>query len=143
MLSDISSLQISFDGSPDLNCSQNFPELNIHYNSESVSDCSHISNDDSDDQTNQFTIPTQIGHRPPKVNIQRPPPSWRTIRRDNKAIQALTLPRACNFNMRALFPKLNHLSEDMIERECDISFLTEVWEKKENKKQFSGYPLSE
>ena len=36
--------------------------------------------------------------------------------------------------MKALFPKLNHLSEDIIESECDISFLTEVWEKKDNKK---------
>ena len=49
-------------------------------------------------------------------------------------MQALTLPRVCNFNMRALFPKIKNFSDDMIERESDISFLTEVWEKKENKK---------
>ena len=36
--------------------------------------------------------------------------------------------------MRALFPKIGNFSIDMQERESDISFLTEVWQKKENKK---------
>ena len=36
--------------------------------------------------------------------------------------------------MRSLFPKIGNFSLDMTERETDIGFLTEVWEKKENKK---------
>ena len=32
-------------------------------------------------------IPTQVGYRPAKVTIQRPPSAWKTIRRDNKAVQ--------------------------------------------------------
>ena len=35
--------------------------------------------------------------------------------------------------MRSLWSKANSLGEDIIERESDISFLSEVWEKKENK----------
>ena len=56
------------------------------------------------------------------------------MRRDNRSIQALTLPRVMNFNMRSLFPKIRNFSEDMLERQGDISFLTEVWQKQENKK---------
>ena len=100
-------------------------------------DSSLISTDDlndSIDDCDRHTIPTQVGFRPISVTVQRPPPSWRTIRRDNKKVQALTLPKITNFNMRSLFPKLNNFSEDMSERESDISFLTEVWEKKENRK---------
>ena len=36
--------------------------------------------------------------------------------------------------MRSIFPKIGNFALDMIERESDISFLTEVWEKYENKK---------
>ena len=52
-------------------------------------------------------------------------------------MQALTLPRITNYNMRSLFPKLGNFARDMIERESDISFLTEVWQKQENKKHQS------
>ena len=79
-------------------------------------------------------IPTLVGYRPSKVIYERPPHSRKTIRRDNKTLQALTLPRITNYNMRSLFPKLGNFAQDMIERESDISFLTEVWQKQENKK---------
>ena len=36
--------------------------------------------------------------------------------------------------MRALFSKIDNFARDMEERESDLSFLTEVWEKSENKK---------
>ena len=36
--------------------------------------------------------------------------------------------------MRSLIPKINNFAIDMEERESDISFLTEVWEKLENRK---------
>ena len=79
-------------------------------------------------------IPTLSGLRPPKVIIERPPQSRKTIRRDNKLVHALALPRISNFNMRALFSKTLNLANDMKERESDLVFLTEVWEKQENKK---------
>ena len=66
--------------------------------------------------------------------VRRPPPSRKTLRRDKKTIQALTLPTISNYNMRSLFGKILNFSEDMNERLTDISFLTEIWEKKENKK---------
>ena len=80
------------------------------------------------------SIPIQIGHRPEKQIVNRPIPSRKTLRRDNKAIQALTLPKLSNYNMRSLFGKILNFSEDMNERLTDLSFLTEIWEKKENKK---------
>ena len=79
-------------------------------------------------------IPIQLGLRPTKVIIERPPSSRKTIRRDNKKVQALTLPKIANFNVRSLFPKIGNFALDMKERESDISFLTEVWEKNEKKK---------
>ena len=79
-------------------------------------------------------IPVHIGYRPAKIIYERPPKTWRTLRRDNKTIQALTLPKVANYNMRSLFPKIGNFSLDMRERTTDIAFLTEVWEKKEKKK---------
>ena len=48
-------------------------------------------------------------------------------------MQALTLPKVLNYNMRSIFSKLENFSEDILQREGDICFLTEVWEKQENK----------
>ena len=79
-------------------------------------------------------IQVHIGHRPNKENISRPPHARKTLKRNNKTIQALTLPKIANYNMRALFGKIDNFSEDMNERAIDLSFLTEIWEKKENKK---------
>jgi hypothetical protein len=79
-------------------------------------------------------IPTQVGHRPVKVIYERPQHCRKTIRWDNKNVQALTLPNMTNYNMRALFSKIGNFARDMEERESDLSFLTEVWEKSENKK---------
>ena len=55
-----------------------------------------------------------------------------TIRRDNKLIEALSLPIFSVYNMRSIWSKLSSLGEDMVERDCDFSILSEVWEKKEN-----------
>ena len=44
----------------------------------------------------------------------------------------LNLPTFTVYNMRSLWSKINNLAEDIIERDVDISFLSEVWEKKEN-----------
>ena len=44
------------------------------------------------------------------------------------------MPKICNYNVRSLWSKTSNLSEDINERESDLIFLTEVWEKRENKK---------
>ena len=80
------------------------------------------------------TIPTHWGYRPEKSQGTRLQPVRKIIRRDNRSIQALTLPKVMNYNMRSLFSKIQNFSEDMIEREGDISFITEIWQKQENKK---------
>ena len=79
-------------------------------------------------------IQTHTGYRPEKQTFERLPHLRKTIRRDNKTIQALTLPKLSNYNMRSFFGKIENFSADMHERATDISFLTEIWEKKENKK---------
>ena len=49
----------------------------------------------------------------------------------------MTLPKMTNYNVRSLFSKIGSLADDMKERESDLNFLTEVWEKKEKKKHQS------
>ena len=44
------------------------------------------------------------------------------------------MPATLVYNMRSIWSKLNKFSEDMIDRAGDICFLSEVWEKSENKK---------
>ena len=97
----------------------------------SVSSYSDLQNVDSV----LYPIPVQTGHRPSICNPSlRLPPVRKTIRRDNKVLQAVTLPKMSNYNMRSLMPKLFNFGTDMEDRCCSISFLTEVWQKAENKK---------
>ena len=79
-------------------------------------------------------IPIQVGHRPAKVIYERPQHCRKRIKRDNKTVEAISLPKLTNYNMTALFSKIDNFARDMEERESDLSFLTEVWEKSENKK---------
>ena len=81
------------------------------------------------------SIPVQVGHRP-RISIpqQRLPHARRTVRRDNKVLQAVTLPKMSSYNMRSLMPKVSNFGIDMDDRNCSLSFLTEIWEKSENKK---------
>ena len=89
-----------------------------------------------DDQSNAPNyIPVHTGYRPVSNHSNiRPPPVRKTIRRDNKVLQAVTLPRISSYNMRSLMPKLNSFSIDMLDRNTDLSFLTEIWQKAENKR---------
>ena len=79
-------------------------------------------------------IPVMIGHRPAKIISSDRQPVRHVIRRENKCVQALSLPHTLVYNMRSIWSKLNNFSTDMIERSGDICFLSEVWEKSENKK---------
>ena len=53
-----------------------------------------------------------------------------TIKRDNRFIEALSLPIFSVYNMRSIWSKLSSLSEDMDERCTDFSILSEVWERR-------------
>ena len=67
-------------------------------------------------------IGIQIGFRPPKSSLERGPAIWKRIKRDNKKIQALSLPVIVNYNMRSFFPKQKNFCQDMIERDVDVAF---------------------
>ena len=62
------------------------------------------------------------------------PPVRRVIRRENRCIEALSLPVILSYNMRSVWGKLKNFSEDVHERSGEVIFLCEVWEKSENKK---------
>ena len=77
-------------------------------------------------------IPVISGYRPPKIVIVRQPAVRRVIRRENKCIQALSLPIFLVYNMRSIWAKQNNFSADVHERSADLVFLNEVWGKSEN-----------
>ena len=89
-----------------------------------------------DDLNNSFSdssIPVIISSRSSSRHPLQRRQHWnRPIRRDNNLLEALNLPAFTVYNMRSLWSKQNNLAEDIIERNVDISFLSEVWEKKEN-----------
>ena len=51
----------------------------------------------------------------------------------DKLTTALNLASVATYNCRFIFPKLGNLKTDLIEREIDVGFMVEIWEKKENK----------
>ena len=75
-----------------------------------------------------------MGYRPYKTSCGLRQTVRRVIRRENKCIQALSLPTVLSYNMRSIWSKLNNFATDMLERSADCSFLCEVWEKSESKK---------
>ena len=81
----------------------------------------------------EINIPVIVGYRPKKSTIDvRQPPVRRVIRRENKCVEALSLPVISSYNLRSIWGKLNSFSDDMHERDCSVSFLSEVWEKRES-----------
>ena len=121
----IISLSSSYDESSDISVDNSLEQswFSQYSDSESISSADHI--------------PVIIGHRPVKIVPVRPQSVRRVIRRENKCVQALSIPATLVYNMRSIWSKLNSFSEDMIERAGDICFLSEVWEKSENKKHQS------
>ena len=82
-------------------------------------------------------IPAHWGYRPSRPapeTQERREPSRRVIRRDEGLVQALTLPTISVYNMRSLWAKLNNLGDDIIMRGTDLCFLTEIWQRQENKR---------
>ena len=51
----------------------------------------------------------------------------------DKITSALNMPIVATYNMRSLFPKLGNLKTDIFERNIQVAFLCEIWEKSENR----------
>ena len=81
-----------------------------------------------------FTIPVIYNFRPPKHDLPHRTTVLKTIRRNNKVLNAAVLPKVACYNMRSLIPKVGMLATDMIDRMCSLALLTEVWEKANSKK---------
>ena len=79
-----------------------------------------------------FKIPVLTGFRPPKLPGRSRSNCNVRIHRDNRFLQASSLPSFTVYNMRSIWSKLNNLAEDIIVRNVHLCFLSEVWEKKEN-----------
>ena len=62
-----------------------------------------------------------------KAKLSQVQISWGLAELGNKLLDALGLPVFTVYNMRSIWPKLNSLAEDIVERSADISFLSEVW----------------
>ena len=62
-------------------------------------------------------------------NVAQP----RVNNKSDKISTAVNLPVVATYNCRSLFPKLECFKTDMIERNIDCAYLTEVWEQSENK----------
>ena len=83
-------------------------------------------------------IPVIISSRPSqRVSVEKRQCFNKRIIKNEKLLEALSLPTFTVYNMRSIWSKLNNLAEDIIDRSVDISFLSEVWEKKENLKHQS------
>ena len=81
------------------------------------------------------TIPVLIGVAA-QANLYQsrsPRPPQRTrIRRDNRAITALSLPNIMVANHRSFFPKFNNIVDEIIETNTHLGLHCEVWENSEN-----------
>ena len=75
-----------------------------------------------------------MNFRPKKQTKYPRSPVRKILKRDNKLIQAATVPKLACYNMRSLMPKVTSLATDLEDRSCSLAILTEVWEKLENKK---------
>ena len=51
----------------------------------------------------------------------------------DKITSALNMPIVATYNMRSLFPKVGNLKKDILERNIQLAFLCEIWQKSENK----------
>ena len=50
----------------------------------------------------------------------------------NRVDVALNLPAVASYNLRSLFPKVRNFVTDILERNIDLAFLSEIWENAEN-----------
>ena len=79
-------------------------------------------------------IPAFHGYRPPAPSMEARPPTRRVVRRDEGLVEAINLPTISCYNMRSIWAKIGNLADDINMRGTDICFLSEVWEKKNNRR---------
>ena len=64
-------------------------------------------------------------------------PTIKTVKRNSKLLQCVSLPIISVSNLRSLLPKINNFKTDILEREIGLSLLSEIWEVKGKKKHMS------
>ena len=57
-----------------------------------------------------------------------------TVKPD-KISTAVSLPSVATYNCRSLFPKIDSLKTDLLERQIDVGFLTEIWQQTHKNEQ--------
>ena len=67
-------------------------------------------------------IPVIIGHRPHRETADRLSAVRKVIRRENKCVQALSLPIVLSYNMRSVWGKIKSLATDVKERSGEVIF---------------------
>ena len=97
-------------------------------------------NTNSEDLPILLNIPVHIsaranGHM--EKDSLRLPSTLKSIRRDNRSIQALSLPIIAIYNARSLWPKIESFATEHHERDIGVSLISEVWEKIDNKKHLN------
>ena len=80
------------------------------------------------------TIPVILNNRPVKPRHEPRTSVIKTLKRNNKILNAVTLPKVACYNMRSLMPKIKMLAADIKDRSCSLALLSEIWEKADNKK---------
>ena len=91
-------------------------------------------NSENENSSSGNQIPVHISLRSAQPEtIERLPFVRKYIRRDNKVLQAISLPKLSSYNMRSLIPKIENFGRDFQDRMCNLAFLCEIWEKSENK----------
>ena len=76
------------------------------------------------------SIPVHISSRTFVDSTEKRISFNKVIKRDNRHLESSNLPSFTVYNMRSLWSKIDNLADDIIERAVDISFLSEIWEKK-------------
>ena len=117
---------------------------NISVSSCSMSD-SLISDTDLTGQTIETVVSCDFSSKtvsPPvwyEPYIQREDcvPTRKTVKRNSKLLQCVSLPIISVSNLRSLLPKINNFKTDILEREIGLSLLSEIWEVKGKKKHMS------
>ena len=87
---------------------------------------------ESDNQCQDFQthpIPIMISKRCQAERPQRKQRNLKTIKRSNKALQALDLPTVINLNPRSVYNKIDEFHTLVSELEVDLVFMSESWER--------------
>ena len=127
-----SSEKDSTNESEEMNMSSELETDNDIEDSDEQSDKDEEVENEANEQ--EGSIPVVVGNRPPPQAPDAREPVRKTIKRNNKLVEALSLPKMTLYNVRSAWSKWSNIAEDMEMRETDVSFLTEVWEKSEHKK---------